>query len=420
MGNAIFKSPRESRRRKLYCSLSLLINLGALGYFKYANFFVSEFNSLLEAFGGSALPWSEVLLPIGISFFTFQKISYVADVYREVVSPARSFTNYALYVALFPQLIAGPIIRYHDINKQIENRSHDISEVLYGIYRFSIGLAKKVLIADTMGAVANNVFSLQSSELTPAYAWLGALAYGYQIYFDFSGYSDMAIGLGRMMGFRFLENFNLPYISQTISEFWRRWHISLSNWMREYLYIPLGGNRKSALRTYCNLWIVFLLSGFWHGASWNFVFWGMFHGAFLTIDKLFWSKLSLRLPKALNIIITFCIVLISWVLFRSETLPDALKYIGQMFNLTHSAAVLTAVPRAMIIHDRAFAVIIAASVLSFAPAFFDISKIKNSLSERTPELAVHTARFAGSLACLSLSALSLATTNFHPFIYFRF
>ena len=410
----------ENRSRHIFLSMSLTINLAALAYFKYANFFIQELNSLLAFSNQGQISWAEVALPIGISFFTFQKISYMVDVYRKVVTPAQSFTNYALYVALFPQLIAGPIIRYHDINKQIENRNHSIEDVFYGIYRFSRGLAKKVLIADTMGAVANNIFALPSESLTLGYAWLGALAYAYQIYFDFSGYSDMAIGLGRIMGFHFLENFNMPYISQSITEFWRRWHISLSNWMREYLYIPLGGNRVSPARIYLNLWIVFLLSGLWHGASWNFIAWGMFHGVFLTVDKIFWLKKSKSLPAVINTLAAFFLVLVSWVIFRSETLVEAGRYLYHMFSFSGALQTQPLAPRAMIIDNRGITILLIATVLSFSPLFFDLSSIRTKLNPRIPKPVIHTVRFAGSFACVILSALTLATTNFNPFIYFRF
>ena len=249
-------------RRKGVLALAVVLNIALLLYFKYANFFVAEMNAMLARFGGGAVPWAAVALPIGISFFTFQKVSYLVDVYRGVAQPARNALDYLLYVVLFPQLIAGPIVRYHDVARQLEERDYTRERFFMGILRFSQGLGKKVLVANTMAELADAAFNAAPAGLTCGQAWLGVLAYAFQIYFDFSGYSDMAIGLGRLLGIEFLENFNRPYISRSITEFWRRWHISLSNWMREYLYIPLGGNRRGAVRTYFNLWIVFLISGF--------------------------------------------------------------------------------------------------------------------------------------------------------------
>ena len=256
----------ETMRRRLL-TLSIAANVGCLLYFKYVNFFVLQTNELLSHLGRSGLDWTPIVLPIGISFITFEKLSYIVDVYRGRTAPARSLVTYLLFIALFPHLIAGPIFRYHDLASQLLNREHRRDKAAAGALRFMFGLAKKVLIADALAPIADSVFALPVSELTAARAWIGILAYTFQIYFDFSGYSDMAIGLGRLFGFEFIENFNHPYISQSITDFWRRWHISLSNWLREYLYIPLGGNRLTPLRTYLNLWIVFLISGFWHGAK---------------------------------------------------------------------------------------------------------------------------------------------------------
>jgi alginate O-acetyltransferase complex protein AlgI len=406
------------RRFLLVCSLAL--NLGALLYFKYSNFFVGELNNLIQSTGGQAIAWTAVVLPIGISFFTFHKISYIVDVYRGTVKPSRSFIDYALYIALFPQLIAGPIIRYYDIAVQITSRQHDLDSVLYGAYRFCLGLGKKVLIADSMAQVVQNIFELHPEALSSSRAWLGAVCYAYQIYFDFSGYSDMAIGLGRIMGFRFLENFNMPYIAQNFTEFWRRWHISLSNWMRDYLYIPLGGNRVSPLRTYLNLWIVFILSGFWHGASWNFVVWGIYHGFFLAMDKLFWLEKSKQLGKILNMLITFVLVLFGWVLFRSQTLAQGFVYLEHMLCFWSYGSVPIYVPRASIIHNRAIIIFIIASVAAFAPAWNGWSRLAEKAATKIGELQLVSLRFAASFVLLVFCALTLATTNFSPFIYFRF
>jgi alginate O-acetyltransferase complex protein AlgI len=269
--------------RKIMLCISVGLNVGLLFYFKYCNFFIESLNTLLGITGQGQIKLLQVIMPIGISFYTFETITYVVDVYRRVHKPLTNFWDYQTYIILFPKLIAGPIIRYHDIADSITNRSaqENIDNKLTGFYRFCLGLSKKVLVANAVGAYADDVFGTNITLQSGTTAWLGLLCYTMQIYFDFSGYSDMAIGLGKMMGFTFPENFNNPYTSQSITEFWRRWHITLGAWMRNYLYIPLGGNRVSNLRLYFNLWIVFLASGLWHGASWNFIIWGAYHGAFL-------------------------------------------------------------------------------------------------------------------------------------------
>ncbi|OVE72829.1 hypothetical protein BVX93_02025, partial [bacterium B13(2017)] len=361
----------------------------------------------------------DIALPIGISFFTFQKMSYLIDIYRGTAKQASSFFNYALYVALFPQLIAGPIIRYHDVANQIDNRTHTSQQFFYGIWRFCIGLGKKILIANTLGMVVDSVFSTPHIEITCILSWFAIIAYAFQIYFDFSGYSDMAIGLGRMMGFHFLENFNRPYRSLSITEFWRRWHISLSNWMKEYLYIPLGGNQVGKIRSYANLWIVFLISGLWHGASWNFVIWGGFHGFFLTVDKLFWLKKSKNITPVIKRSLTFIIVLFSWVLFRSETLSDSLLYLKRMFDFS-STLQFDIKGLYVFFSHRAFFVLFVATFLSFVP-FMDI---KNKVAKEVFSLECHPMKlifhYACALTILLFSACSLASSGYNPFIYFRF
>lgn len=410
----------QNKKRGLLLFVGISTNLGLLLYYKYANFFVAEVNRAFSMLDIEAIHWTTIVLPIGISFFTFQKISYLVDVYRDTVSPARSAINYLLYVASFPQLIAGPIVRYHDVSKQIEERTHNVHIFFEGVCRFCIGLGKKVLIADPMGAVTRNVFRLDAAELSTGYAWLGIMCYAYQIYFDFSGYSDMAIGLGRMMGFRFLENFDRPYTSQNFTEFWRRWHISLSRWMRDYLYIPLGGNRGSKSRVYLNLWIVFLLSGLWHGASWSFLVWGAFHGFFLMLDKLFWLRVSKRLGRFVNTLLTFVLVCVGWVFFRIETIPEAMSYLAHMFNVVEYSSVSVHALRGMIIHDQGVFIFFLATLLCFAPSLPKFSDLAKFFSERFSETHLACARFSLSAACLVLSALALATTDFAPFIYFRF
>ena len=274
-------------RAKLILCLSILANLGILVYFKYTNFIFENINAL---FRGN-LEFIHVIMPIGISFYTFQAMSYLVDVYRKDCSVQKNFYDLMLYIVLFPQMIAGPIVKYHDVEQQIKSRETTLEDFSAGLRRFIVGLAKKVLIANSMGAVVERIFTSDTATFSTPIAWLGAVAYTFQLYYDFSGYSDMAIGLGRMFGFRFLENFNYPYISSSITEFWRRWHISLSTWFKEYLYIPLGGNRCGNVRTYFNLFVVFVATGVWHGASWNFVLWGLWHGFFIILERFFsWHK----------------------------------------------------------------------------------------------------------------------------------
>jgi alginate O-acetyltransferase complex protein AlgI len=403
--------------RKVRLAAGIVLNAALLLYFKYANFFVGELNGWLERLGAEGVSWTAVALPIGISFFTFQKLSYLVDVYRGTARPARNAADYMLYVMLFPQLIAGPIVRYHDVASQIEGRGYGLAPFFMGILRFCQGLGKKVLVANAMGEVADAAFGAAPAELSCGWAWLGAVAYAFQIYFDFSGYSDMAIGLGRMMGFEFLENFNRPYVSKTITEFWRRWHISLSNWMREYLYVPLGGNRKGALRTYANLWIVFLVSGFWHGAAWNFVAWGAFHGFFLSVDKLLSKTRWARPPAWAGIPATFVLVLFSWVLFRAETLAHAVAYAGRMVDVFGGAPETAARIAFGARHQATLAV---ATALCFGPAVwrrpFDFMR----LDPGRATVGQAALRFSVAMALLGWSACVLATSAFNPFIYFRF
>jgi len=403
--------------KKFWLSVSLTGNIALLAYCKYANFFVREFNDVFGAFGFGGIHWTQIALPIGISFFTFQKISYIVDVYRGTTKPAKRAVDFLLYVALFPQLIAGPIVRYHDISQELVSRTHHAVDVFEGMYRFCIGLGKKVLIANVMAETADVVFGLDASHLTSGFAWLGILAYGFQIYFDFSGYSDMAIGLGRMMGFHFLENFNSPYIAKTFSEFWQRWHISLSSFMREYLYIPLGGNRASRVRTYVNLWIVFLFSGLWHGAEWTFLLWGAYHGLFLTLDKMFWQKFSQRLPGLVNVFLTFVFVLIGWVLFRSVGLSQALIYTKTLFSFSDTTTTTFLID---LIGRRGWIVFWIAVLLSFIPYSRVYLRLAGMLSEARACIFRRCIKIVVAIFLFSLSVLSLANASFNPFIYFRF
>lgn len=417
LSRALPAGKRTPAARKKTLAAGVLLNVGLLVYFKYANFFVGELNGVLEKLGGHGVAWTAVALPIGISFFTFQKLSYLVDVYRGVARPARNAADYLLYVVLFPQLIAGPIVRYHDVAQQLEEREYVRERFFTGILRFCQGLGKKVLVANTLAEVADAAFSAAPTELSCGRAWLGVLAYAFQIYFDFSGYSDMAIGLGRMLGIEFLENFNRPYVSRSITEFWRRWHISLSNFMREYLYIPLGGNRKGVARTYFNLWLVFLVSGFWHGAAWNFVAWGAFHGCFLCLDKLFKNTRLGRAPAWLALPTTFVLVLFSWVLFRAESLPQAMAYLGRMVDVFGPAPQAAASIAFTLRHQ---ATLVAALVICFGPAVksraFDFMRLEPAQAS----VGQAAARYAVAMILLIWSAAVLATSSFNPFIYFRF
>ena len=322
--------------RKAWMIFSVIYNLGILVWFKYLHFFADTVDSVFGLTLVEQHPFLETItMPIGISFFTFQILSYVIDVYRKDVKAQRNPLKLALYISLFPQLIAGPIVRYIDVAEQIEHRTITFDKAYRGTVRFMRGFIKKVLLSNTLAQVATMAFDDKLAVGSMSMAWIGIICYSLQIYFDFSGYSDMAIGLGKIFGFDFLENFNYPYISGSVREFWRRWHISLSSWFRDYLYIPLGGSRKGAWRTYRNLFIVFFVTGLWHGASYNFILWGLFHGVFLVLERWKLGAFLERIPQVFRHIYTLLIVMIAWVFFRAETLPEAGQYLLQMVNVTH-------------------------------------------------------------------------------------
>lgn len=401
--------------RKLFLVLSICMNLGLLFYFKYSFFLIENINQLLHMVGHRSIVWEKVVLPIGISFFTFESLTYVVDVYRNVHAPLKKFWNYQLYIILFPKLIAGPIVRYHDIADQITGRfdKESVDAVLTGLYRFVIGLSKKVLIANTLGEFADKAFQSDVHSLSTGTAWLGILCYTFQIYFDFSGYSDMAIGLLKIMAFDISENFNQPYSSVSITDFWHRWHISLSTWMRNYLYIPLGGNRvDSKWRLYFNLWVVFLASGLWHGASWNFVIWGAYHGCWLVMEKAFLLKVYERLWRPMRTAIAFFIVVVGWVFFRTEKFTDALSYLHQLF-IWNPGAIPTIRP------DLIF-FMVAAIIFSFLGVTVSGNKLIHAFYFKT--YSNKAAVFWG-IVCFVLIICdigTLAITGFNPFIYFRF
>ena len=406
---------KEQRHRRILLALSVFINLGLLCYFKYSNFFIENVNAVLSLMGVQHLHWTKLVLPIGISFYTFETITYVMDVYRKVHKPLDSFWNYQLYIIFFPKLIAGPIIRYHDLADQIEDRSKNetLDNVLTGFYRFAIGLAKKVLIANQMGLYADSVFALNYADLGTYTAWMGILAYTFQIYFDFSGYSDMAIGIARMVGFKFPENFNNPYISRSITEFWRRWHISLGAWMRNYLYIPLGGNRVATQRRlYLNLWLVFLASGLWHGASWSFVLWGAYHGLFLVLERGFLLKVYEKIGKIPGTLLTFFFVVIGWIFFRIENISDAFVFLKRLFVFEGDGSTL--------IDSEFYCYLIIAVAFSFITCFKTGKKWQDAVYFDSYTNKKHITVFALTLVLLILSVSSIAAFGFNPFIYFRF
>lgn len=394
------------------------VNLLVLGIFKYANFFADNVNALLGVVHGGHLNIPPVLLPIGISFFTFHAISYVVDVYRRDAAAQKSPVHAALYLLLFPQLIAGPIIRYRDIADQLARRRVSLDDFAEGIRRFVIGLGKKVLIANIVAGPADRIFAMSPAQWSPAYAWLGIVCYTLQIYFDFSGYSDMAIGLGRMFGFRFPENFRWPYIADTVQEFWRRWHISLSTWFRDYLYVPLGGNRVSPVRTYVNLVIVFFLCGLWHGASWNFVIWGLFHGAFLVFERLGLAGAVRRLAPPVRHAYLLLVVMVGWVFFRADTLPHALAFLRAMFGL-QGPVDPTPFTLAYFLNVEV-CLALAMGIVGSAPIVPQLARWQRTLGDRWRTFGVDLAATAALLAVFFASILQVAARTYNPFIYFRF
>ncbi len=401
-------------RKRLFLSLSLTMNLGLLAYFKYANFFVGNINQLLSFFGVEQIAWVSVALPIGISFYTFQTLTYSIDVYRGIQRPLDKLSDYLLYIMSFPQMIAGPIVRFNLIADQIVDRKESIDDKLSGFNRLSIGLAKKVLIANVMAEQADLILNGDLINLSSSSAWIGIIAYTFQIYFDFSGYSDMAIGLGKLMGFRFPENFDSPYIAKSISEFWRRWHMTLGGFMRDYLYIPLVGNRvKSNMRLYFNLWLVFLLSGFWHGASWNFVIWGAYHGFFLILDRFFFAQFLKRIGKIPSMLITFFLVMMGWVIFRLESISDIVTFFHRLFSFRGCSSFHT-VP--------SFNTIL---LLAIFFSFFKATNIGDKIvhyffHQDRYGIMEHIGLFLMSICLFVLSMSSLVASDFNPFIYFRF
>lgn len=399
---------RGSRYAKLPVISSVIFSIGLLMYFKYTDFFIANINWIFK----SDIPPANILLPIGISFYTFQILSYTIDVYRGEARVQKNILKFAAYVSLFPQLIAGPIVRYTTVEEELDYRTHSVSDAAYGINRFVIGLTKKVLIANTLGELVE-IFN-NTGEKTVLLYWVMAAAYMLQVYFDFSAYSDMAIGLGRIFGFHFLENFNYPFISKTVSEFWRRWHMSLGTWFRDYVYVPMGGNRVTTLKWIRNIIVVWFLTGFWHGAQWNFIIWGLYFAVFLVLEKLFIKKLLDRLPAFMSHIYTLLIITVSFVIFKGEGMGEAIETLKGMFGLLD-------VPLTNMITNyyiKSYSVVLTIGAIGATPLVSGLVKkaAANKLCERMISLlepVMHT-------VLLLLVTGYLVDGSFNPFLYFRF
>lgn len=393
-------------RKRLLLVITIGINLLLLGYFKYVGFLIQNINSLFAL----EIPIKGLSLPIGISFYTFQILSYVIDVYRKNCPAQRNVILLGTYVCLFPQLIAGPIVRYVTVADELLNRHERFDEVMQGLRRFIIGLGKKVLIANQMALLCDTLLDIGVNQIGTLFLWLAALAYTFQIYFDFSGYSDMAIGLGRMFGFHFLENFNYPYIAKSVTDFWRRWHISLSSWFKDYVYIPLGGNRVSKLGWVRNMFIVWMLTGFWHGANWNFILWGAYYGILLVLEKLWLQKCLDKLPVILRWTYTFLIIIIGWMIFRIEDFQTLLMALKTMFVYAHIDPISFIAGHADVVKTLPYLVI---AILGASPL---IKKVMNYIEHKKLGYVNDAYLFLIWIACI----ISLVSSSYNPFIYFRF
>lgn len=410
----------SGRGRGIVLASAVVVNLGLLVFWKYANFGVDTLNPILVALGMGPIQLSPVHLPAGISFFTFHALSYVIDVYRRTSPAQPNLGRAALYISLFPQLVAGPIIRYHDIVDQLNERVMKGEWIAGGLMRFVLGFGKKILIANTTGAAADKIFAVPAGELSLPMAWLGIVCYTLQIYYDFSGYSDMAIGLGRIFGFHFLENFNYPYAARSVREFWQKWHISLSNWFRDYFYIPLGGSRGGEWKTYRNLVLVFALCGFWHGASWVFLLWGLWHGFFLVIERTRAGRVLEALPRALQHSYTLIIVMMGWVLFRADSLPHAWTFVQSLWGFGPLTSDVR--PIASMVDGRLISAILL-GILFSAPLFprmVDFLKGFSQNSNGTISPIVARAGLALGSVVFLVSVAAMAAGTYNPFIYFRF
>ncbi len=406
-----FKNQGKIRAARSWLVISIVYNLSVLGFFKYADFLVGSVNNVF----GTSIPLPGIPLPIGISFFTFQTMSYTIDVYKGATTAQRNWMKYGTYVSMFPQLIAGPIVQYKTIAEQLESRRETTDDFVEGIHRFMIGAGKKVLLANNIGVLWDTVSAMPAGTLPAATAWLGALAYTFQIYFDFSGYSDMAIGLGKMFGFHFLENFNYPYISQSITEFWRRWHISLSSWFREYVYIPLGGNRKGVAKQVRNIAVVWLLTGIWHGASWNFVLWGVYYGVLLLLEKFVFAGVLQKLPKICRSVYTLFFVIIGWIIFAFDNMSTGLQYLKIMF--TGSGCGFADSNTVYLLYNYAilFVILILGSTqLPKKAAGWCLQKLGEA------SWIMVAARIVFYAGIFLLTVAYLVDASYNPFLYFRF
>lgn len=405
-GRLMDKHRENKKRLKLMLVLSVVIDIGLLSVFKYTDFIITNVNAIF----GANFDLLNIALPIGISFYTFQAMSYTIDVYRDDVRVQKNLIDFGMYITMFPQLIAGPIVRYADVQDQLADRSVTTADFSEGVMRFVVGLGKKVLLANQMGAVWSDIYAL-GGDVSALMAWTGAIAYTFQIYFDFSGYSDMAIGLGRMFGFKFPENFRYPYQSVSITDFWRRWHITLSTWFKEYLYIPLGGNRRGLARQALNLLIVWSLTGFWHGAGWNFVMWGLYYFVILFIEKLFLLKALDKLPKFFRHVYALLLIIIGWVIFASDDVSVLLPYLGSMFGANGAVGgmdVYTLLTKAVLL-------IICCVASTELP-----KKLFLSAAGAMNEKAAFTLKSVLTIALLALSMILLIGDSYNPFLYFRF
>lgn len=416
----------DDKKRKACLIVSLCINIGLLAIFKYSNFIFNNIsiiaghtvnnpfasiNKGLNSVFNLGLNEKAIDLPIGISFFTFQSMSYIIDLYLRKIKAQKNFVTFAAYIAMFPQIVAGPIVRYDEVSAELENRSVNMSKISIGISYFIKGLSKKVLLANSIGSVWSEVKAMDFGEISAATAWLGILAFTFQIYFDFSGYSDMALGLGKMLGFNFPQNFNHPYVSRSVSEFWRRWHITLGGWFKSYVYIPLGGNRKGMARTLFNLMVVWMLTGLWHGASWNFVLWGLYFGILIIIEKLFFGKVLEKLPSAISTIYTFLMVVFGWILFDTSTVSEAFKYFLAMFGGNN------------VLVDTEAKFMLSENLVMFILCIIGSTEIPDRIFGKIKRKAGSGAGYITpfvSVAALLVCTAFICEGTYNPFMYFRF
>lgn len=406
-GRLIHMYDNDKKKRLIFLLMSLIINIGLLATFKYGSFFIQNINNIL----GTNIFDPKLPLPIGISFYTFQSMSYTIDLYMRNIKVQKNFISFTSYVTLFPQIVAGPIVRYDEVAKEIDHRTINVDKIGQGIGTFVKGLAKKVILANNIGLVWTQVKGMDFSEISVLTAWVGILAFTFQIYFDFSGYSDMACGLGRMMGFNFPQNFDHPYISKSISEFWRRWHITLGSWFKSYVYFPLGGNRGGMLKTLRNLAIVWFLTGLWHGASWNFIIWGLYFGALIIIEKIGWGKVLAKLPAVVSTLYTFLLVVFGWVLFDIEGLPKVFQYFGAMFGGNG------------ILIDSTAKYLLSSSIVFFIICIFASTNIFNIIRGKLHGISLKIVTFgapAAQFALMLICTTYLVDATYNPFLYFRF